>query len=141
MTCRKCASSAGFTLVEMLAALTIMGMMAGLLLPNFQRWFSATEQRVNASALAIQLQNMHVRAALAGQDFLLTAESASSDMADGKPVLTLPPGWRLIEGTQLRVRASGYCDDAHVDFQGPAGGVRLFVRAPNCEVTRLNHGE
>lgn len=127
----------GFTLVEMLAALALIGMMAGLLLPNFQRWFASTEQRVNASALAIQLQNLHVRAALAGHDFELTVQSASANLADGRPAINLPQGWRLHENTRLRVRASGYCENAHVDFEGPASPLRLYIHAPNCEVTRV----
>ena len=76
----------GFTLIEMMAAMTLIGMIAGLMLPNFQRWHDSTQQRVNAGAIGIQLQKLYVRAALMGQEFELTTKHgrwpASTPIAD-----------------------------------------------------------
>ena len=125
----------GFTLVEMLAALTVLGMIAGLLLPNFQRWHDNTQQRVNAGAVGMQLQKLHVRAALLGQDFELTPQTAGTLLADGQAALQLPPGWKVAPQQRLFVHASGYCEKAKIDFVGPDVRLRFDVQAPQCDVS------
>lgn len=124
----------GFTLVEMLAALTLLGLIAGLLLPNFQRWHDNTQQRVNAGAVAMQLQKLHVRAALLGQDFELTAQSADTRLADGQPALQLPPGWKVAPQQLLVIHASGYCEKSRLDVTGPDTRLRFDIQAPQCDV-------
>lgn len=125
----------GFTLVEMLAALTLLGLIAGLLLPNFQRWHDNTQQRVNAGAVAMQLQKLHVRAALLGQDFELTAQTADTRLADGQAALELPPGWKVAPQQRLQVHASGYCEKARLDVTGPDTRLRFDIQAPQCDVS------
>lgn len=124
----------GFTLIEMMAALTLIGMIAGLMLPNFQRWYDSTQQRVNAGAIGIQLQKLYVRAALLGQDFELTPQSAGRQLADGELALLLPAGWKIADQQRLNVRASGYCAPASIEFQGPDARLRFAIMAPQCSV-------
>ncbi len=125
----------GFTLIEMMAAMTLIGMIAGLMLPNFQRWHDSTQQRVNAGAIGIQLQKLYVRAALMGQEFELSAKTAQQNMADGQPALQLPTGWRIANQNTLRIHASGYCSATHIEFQGPESRLRFDISAPQCNVT------
>jgi prepilin-type N-terminal cleavage/methylation domain-containing protein len=125
----------GFTLIEMMAALTLMGLMAGLMLPNFQRWHDNTQQRVNAGAIGMQLQKLHVRATLMGQEFELTPQTANQTMADGQPALQLPAGWRVADKQRLNIHASGYCTAAQIEFQGPQARMRFDIQAPLCNVT------
>lgn len=124
----------GFTLIEMLAALTLMGLMAGLMLPNLQRWHNNTQQRVTASAIGIQLQKLHVRAALMGQEFELSAQTANQILADGQPALALPMGWRVADQQHLRIHASGYCGAGKIDIQGPETRLQFAIVPPQCNV-------
>ena len=125
----------GFTLIEMMAAMTLIGLIAGLMLPNCQRWHDSTQQRVNAGAIGMQLQKLHVRAALMGQEFELTPQTAHQPMADGQPALQLPTGWRVADQQKLQIHASGYCIPAHIEFQGPQSRLRFDILAPLCSVT------
>lgn len=125
----------GFTLIEMMAAMTLIGLIAGLMLPNFQRWHDSTQQRVNAGAIGMQLQKLYVRAALMGQEFELTPQTAHQAMADGQPALQLPAGWRIADQHKLHIHASGYCSPARIEFQGPQSRLRFDILAPQCNVT------
>lgn len=125
----------GFTLIEMMAALTLIGLIAGLMLPNFQRWHDSTQHRVHAGAIGMQLQKLYVRAALMGQEFELTAQNASTLLADGQAALQLPAGWKIADQQRLKVHASGYCSAATIDFQGPDAKLRFAITAPQCSVT------
>jgi prepilin-type N-terminal cleavage/methylation domain-containing protein len=126
----------GFTLIEMMAALTLLGLIAGLLMPNFQRWYASTQDRVNASAIAIQFQKLYARAALLSQDHELSRASSAQMLADGQPALSLPPGWQIAPQQSLRIPASGYCQSGYIDVLGPHNvRLRFNTRAPHCEVT------
>jgi type II secretory pathway pseudopilin PulG len=119
----------------MLAALVVLGLVAGLLLPNFQRWHDRTQERVNTGAIWMQLQKLFVRAALLGNDFELTDQSAGTLLADGQPALQLPPGWKVDAKQRLLIHASGYCEKARLDFKGPDNRLRFDILSPDCEMT------
>jgi prepilin-type N-terminal cleavage/methylation domain-containing protein len=126
----------GFTLIEMLASITLMGLMAGLLLPNFQRWAQRTQQKVDASAILMQLQKLQVRAALLGQDIDLDEKTASLALADGQPVLQLPQGWRLMPNqTPWRMYASGSCDNAKIRIANAEQRLEFETRQANCDIS------
>jgi prepilin-type N-terminal cleavage/methylation domain-containing protein len=126
----------GFTLIEMMAALTLLGLIAGLLLPNFQRWYASTQDRVNASAIAIQLQKLYARSALLSQDHELSQATSAQMLADGQPALSLPLGWQIAPQQSLRIPASGYCQAGRIDIVGPHNArLRFNIQAPHCEVT------
>jgi prepilin-type N-terminal cleavage/methylation domain-containing protein len=126
----------GFTLIEMMAALTLIGLIAGLMLPNFQRWHDSTQQRVTAGSIGMQLQKLHVRAALMGQEFELTTQNANTLLADGQAALQLPAGWKIADQQRLKIHASGYCTSATIDFRGPDARLRFAITAPQCNVTQ-----
>jgi prepilin-type N-terminal cleavage/methylation domain-containing protein len=124
----------GFTLVEMLAALVVLGLMTGLLLPNFQRWYDGTQQRVQAAEIGLQTQRLYARAALLGQGFELNEKTRSNNLADGKPALTLPLGWRLADNQRLNIPASGFCETSALQLMSSGNLLKLSITAPACEV-------
>jgi|LauGreDrversion4_2_1035121.scaffolds.fasta_scaffold345828_3 prepilin-type N-terminal cleavage/methylation domain-containing protein len=125
----------GFTLIEMLASITLMGLMAGLLLPNFQKWAQRTQQKVDASAILMQLQKLQVRAALLGQDIDLDEKTASLLLADGQPVLQLPQGWRLMPNqSPWRMHASGSCANAQIRVANADQHLEFESSQDNCDI-------
>ena len=128
--CRK-----GFTLVEMTVVVVLMGLMAAVALPNFERWFSSTQQRVDASRITMQLQNLLARSAVLNQSVELTSTTTDQKMVDGKPALDLPLGWKMRAQDKLAVYGSGYCVPATVIFiSSDKQQVSVEVKDQQCNV-------
>lgn len=125
----------GFTLIEMMAVLVLFGLLTAVVAPNFERWFTSTQQRVGVSELAVRMQQLHARAALLGQNYELNGTSAKLPLADGRPALELPQGWSFKDGQSLIVRASGLCRAATVEFASATQFVALDIGEGSCEVS------
>ena len=131
----------GFTLIEMTVVVVLMGLISAVALPNFERWFGSTQQRVDGSRIALQVQNLFARAAILNQSVTVGSDNFRELLADGKPALDLPTGWRLKSDDKLAVNGSGYCVPSSVTFvagafqQTNAQQVVIQVKDQQCNVT------
>ena len=125
----------GFTLIEMLAVLTLTALIAGLALPAMQRWFDSVSRRADLSAVAVQFQRLASRAALLSQTVELSKSSWKDKLSDGEPALTLPEGWSVISENPVIFFRSGACGGGDVDLTGPNNRkVQLRITEVTCDV-------
>jgi prepilin-type N-terminal cleavage/methylation domain-containing protein len=125
----------GFTLIEMMVVVVLMGLVASVALPNFERWFASTQQRVEASRIAMQVQNLLARAAILNQSLDLTSANVRQILADGKPALDLPTGWSMRTSEVLAIYGSGYCVPAEINFVSNQNQkVGIQIRDQQCNV-------
>ncbi len=125
----------GFTLIEMTVVVVLLGLIAAVALPNFERWFGSTQQRVDGSRIALQVQNLLARAAILNQSMLLNPATVRELMVDGKPALDLPAGWVLKSEDKLLVNGSGYCIPASITFvSAQRQQVIIEVKDQQCNV-------
>jgi prepilin-type N-terminal cleavage/methylation domain-containing protein len=89
-------SAQGFTLIEMMAVLTLAALMAGVAIPAMQRWFESISERAQLTEVSIQFQRLASRAALLSQTVKLDKQSWNSKLNDGEPALSLPEGGRSV---------------------------------------------
>lgn len=130
------AGARGFTLIEMTVVIVLLGLISAVVLPNFNRWFGSTQQRVDGSRIAMQVQNLLARAAILNQSVLLNSKTAREVLVDGKPALDLPAGWRVKDEDKLLVNGSGYCSPATINFvSADRQQVTIEVRDKQCDVT------
>ena len=132
----KNAGSFGFTLIEMTVVIVLLGLISAVVLPNFNRWFGSTQQRVDGSRIAMQVQNLLARAAILNQSVLVDSKTVRQMLVDGKPALDLPAGWRIKDEDKLIVNGSGYCSPASITFiSADKQLVIIEVKDLQCNVT------
>lgn len=139
-------ASAGFTLLELIVVLTILGAAMALALPNLQNLYDSLVRRSERDLVLDEVNRLGATAASVGRDLVLWPEDeelpadedarlrkASPDAV--RHELELPPNWRLELDRPLLVRANGVCLGARltlVDAEGRREAFRL--QAPFCRV-------
>lgn len=135
----------GFTLVEMLAALVLLSLMAAVVLPSMERWYTSLDSRAERARIVAQAQQLMVRAAVLGQPLVIDATSQNQLLKDREPALRLPAGWVMAAGTVWRISALGVCVPTTLRFERTQAGtgaalnsvsavIELQVMAGSCEL-------
>ena len=128
---------AGFTLLEVLVVLVLVGLLTALAVPNLQRLSQSVEAATRRDAVLADIGALGYRAYVIGQSFELGAATAATVLRDGNPVLFLPAGWRITSEGAVRYSFSGYCAGGSLNLQGPDGNnERLLLQPPLCRVQR-----
>ena len=130
----------GFTLVEILVVLVIVGLLAGISLPRLTTLYASVEQAGQRSALQEQIEGLGYRAYISGQAIVLDSSSAesSSTVARNYP-LQLPLGWGIVLPKPIRYSSQGICSGGKLRLRLPNGAQEAFrLNPPLC---RLEPGE
>jgi general secretion pathway protein G len=113
-------SGRGFTLLEMLVVMVLIGMVTGVVFPALSKWFDTLVVRSELSQVQSQLRRLPAWAGLAHQTVLLQAQTSFAGSKGSAPDVGylaqgLPAGWQLQAGWQLVtgqwvMHASGLCE-------------------------------
>lgn len=144
--------SAGFTLIEMLVVMVLLGMIAGLALPAMQRWHDAVQSKakaagmidnVRAAAFAAGAQRRVLRLRGESFDHAPSDESAPGLVVEGELLkLQLPTGWVLRRSSDIAFLASGLCQGGEIVFDTERGiAMALRIGGPVCTITLDVHAE
>lgn len=125
----------GFTLLEMVVVLAIISLLAALAGPQLHRAYAATVVHTQRDGILAQLGSLSQRANALGVQFSLDAETATTLLPDGRPLLALPAGWRLATEQAIRFNFAGICSGGRLRLYGPDGTQdEVYLDAPACEV-------
>lgn len=128
--------SCGFTLIEMMAVLTLAALMAGVALPAMQRWFDSISERAQLTEISIQFQRLASRAALLSETVKLSKLNWTDKLGDGSATLSLPDDWSIANEKPVVFFHSGICEGGIVELTGPqARKVKLNIAAVSCDVS------
>ena len=131
----------GFSLLELIVVVALLGLLATLALPNLQRIYASAQRSTERDLILKQLGALPRLALLQRRDYVVhstdaTAESSSEGPSHAEPYpLDMPEGWRLVFDRPLVVRASGVCLGAELTLSHPdAAAVRVHLQSPYCAV-------
>jgi prepilin-type N-terminal cleavage/methylation domain-containing protein len=129
--------SAGFTLIEMLFVLFIVGLLVGLTAPRFAARIDRYEIYSQRQDIEDQLRQMPRRVRSAAKTVELPADLSMSDLGDGEPVLSMPSGWTISFSPPLVVSRLGACSASEVLLQPVSmteAAARYKIAELNCEL-------
>ncbi len=147
----------GFTLLEMLVVMVLMGLVTTLALPAMQRWHDAVQHKAQAAEIIDTLRAAGFNAGANRRDIVVdgssfqpagtaaSAASAPTSQADdttkaatdatGRLALALPAGWQAERVDDIRFLANGLCRPGSLLLRTDRGdAVRVEVRGPLCGV-------
>lgn len=129
--------SGGFTLLEILVVLTLVGLLLSLVAPNLQRLVGSVDRATRRDGLVADIAGLSYRAYSLGQSFELSAAQMSRVLTDGNPVLAVPSGWRVEVDSPITFGFNGWCNGGSLRLISPDQVVeRITLQAPDCRLQR-----
>ena len=130
--------STGFTLLELLVVLVLLGFLTALVGPNLQRLFASVSVTTERQHILDQFEALGRDALAHGRAYVVFDEAPDADSAtawvDFEPrVIDLPEAWRFRLDRPLVVRANGFCRGGELTLihQG-VPVVRATLAPPYC---------
>ena len=143
-TCRKRVRSlrGGFTLLELLVVLAVVGLATALAMPNLQRLYAAATRASEQDYVLDQIAGLGREAMLNGRAYVVFGNAPPPDPAEGARyadyetyVVDVPEGWRLALDRPLVVLANGVCLGGALTLShAQSTAVRLELAPPYCRV-------
>jgi prepilin-type N-terminal cleavage/methylation domain-containing protein len=108
----------GFTLLEMLVVMVLIGLVTGVVFPTLSNWFDTLVVRSELSQVQSQLRRLPAWASLAHQRVRIGPPESSREAGVGPAsylAVGVPEGWSLhanwaLESGQWVVHGSGLCE-------------------------------
>ena len=104
----------GFTLLELMVVLVLLGLLTGVAVPNLQRLFASVSFSTERAHILDQFEVLGREALAHGRAYVVFDQAAEPDAAaayaDFEPrAIDLPDAWRFRLDRPLVVRANGFC--------------------------------
>jgi prepilin-type N-terminal cleavage/methylation domain-containing protein len=120
----------GFTLLEVLVVLALIGVVMGLALPNLARYYDSVAYQSTWRSIESELNQLPVRAFESGRALRLETAAARELLP------ALPTDWRVEIVGSIAYRPSGWCEGGMVTVTAASGEQRRWqLRSPECRVS------
>lgn len=127
----------GFTLLELLVVMVIIGLVAALVAPNLERLVGSVDRATRRDGLLADISGLSYRAYALGQSFELSDAQLNRLLRDGNPVLVVPSGWQVAIASPIQFGFNGLCSGGQLSLRSPDGvSEALTLRAPDCRIER-----
>jgi len=124
------AGRGGFSLLELLVVLALIGMLTAVVAPRLQRTYDAVAGSGERDEVGRQLERLPLLARHDGKAISI----ARGDEAALASRITLPEGWSVSPLEELRVEASGVCHPARLRVSGRGVVEVQQLTAPACGI-------
>lgn len=119
----------GYTLLEMVVVLTILGLVVAMAAPALLRSVDSWRRQAEVDALVEQIRALPARARASGRPIAIDDDALAADDAP----LRVAERWQLRVPTAWTVHANGVCDGGEVWLDGNGRSLTVAVAAPFCE--------
>lgn len=147
---RSTGRSTGFSLVELLVVLVLMGLVASLAYPRIQTALLAYERQTMEDKLAIFLRQQIAESNLTGVSFSIPKgrqfSLESNDSEDRIDIIYINDA-QISESTlrysadeKLLINSNGFCARTRVSFVFYDARSERLLSPPFCEIDKINNG-
>ena len=119
----------GFTLLEMVVVLAILGLATAMVAPSMIRSIDSWRRQSDVDALLDQVRGLPARARASGLAIEISDETLKSDKAP----LRVGEGWQLQVPQPWKVQANGVCEGGQLQLAVNGRERLMQVAAPFCD--------
>ncbi|MDE2407741.1 MAG: type II secretion system protein [Xanthomonadaceae bacterium] len=119
----------GFTLLEMIVVLALLGLVTAMVVPSMLRGIDSWRRQSAMDALLDQIRALPGVARASGKALLIDDKT----LASNTPPLRIEEGWRLSAPVPLQVAGSGVCSGGELAVGNAYGQRRIKIAAPFCD--------
>ncbi len=118
-------SQHGFTLLELLVVIVLLGLVAGIVAPRFIEMGGRLSQKNNLLEVRQRVNGLPILALRGGQSLRIDS--------NGSP-LTLPDGWRVTSSQPVLYQSNGSCLGGVIEvWNGSLREARITLQPPLCQ--------
>ena len=114
-----CKRSYGFTLLEILVVLTIVGLLAGVALPQLRKMATSVERSSQRTNIKSAIEGLGYQAFVTGKPISLTAKGTPPESTGSDHPLQLPSGWQIQILRPIRYAINGACSGGEISIIDP----------------------
>lgn len=128
----------GFTLLEVLVVLALIGLLAGLTAPRLGRMHDSIRVSLERDDVLRRLDGLGYAVYRQGRPATLRAYPFPGDQAEtDRPPLALPPGWTLHAPEPIAFYANGACGGGIVQARYKNIQFPILLTRPTCAPRRV----
>lgn len=124
----------GFTLLEALVTLVLLGLLVGVVFPNMSRWYDGLQRRQALAQVRGQLQQLSAAAVFVGQDLALSDVMGAQATMPTRYRVVLPSGWALVAAGDLRFLRTGFCHPGSATLMVGTQAVQVKLTSVMCDL-------
>ncbi|WP_395338815.1 prepilin-type N-terminal cleavage/methylation domain-containing protein [Ningiella sp. W23] len=128
-------AAGGYTLLELLIVLVLMGLLTGIATPRLLQMYESVNFSLERDDILFQLEGLPFAVYQSGESFSLL--SIQDD--ESSEFLSLPEGWELddFQTSEVIYNAFGYCTGGEVSFVKGERTLQVSLEPPTCRPVAL----